>query len=107
MSICPIRHYSSAPKSSSQWIQTARAGFSIAHSRSHLFALALNRALATYWRKEVPTDSLGSPDFDKLAIQRSRLALDHSLETYRLGKSLRRKGFDVVNAMDEVFTVLV
>lgn len=83
-----------------------RAGLSIAHSRSHLFALALNRALAPYWSKDVSNDSLGAPDFDKLAITCSRLAVDHSLETYRLGKSLRRKGFDVAAALDEISNVL-
>jgi alanyl-tRNA synthetase len=83
-----------------------REGLSVAHSRSHLFALALNAALVPFWRKDVQTDSLGAPDFDKLAIQDSRITPGSSCEQYRLGKSLRRKGFDVAGAMVEAPVVL-
>lgn len=35
----------------------------------------------------------GNPAFDALAIQRSRIDARRSTDTYRIGKSLRRKGF--------------
>ena len=41
----------------------------------------------------VRTDSLGNPDFDAVAIESSRLDVTASTDRYRIGKSLRRKGF--------------
>jgi alanyl-tRNA synthetase len=41
----------------------------------------------------VRTDSLGNPDFDAAAIESSRLDVTASTDRYRIGKSLRRKGF--------------
>ncbi|NUP47699.1 MAG: metal-dependent hydrolase [Catenulispora sp.] len=71
-----------------------RAALSAAHTGCHLMALALNEALADRWRKEARTDGLGHPDFDSLAMDTSRIGLDASTDRYRLGKSLRKKGFD-------------
>lgn len=70
-----------------------RAELSIAHTACHLAALALDAALADAWTKSAPKDALGSAAFDALAIQRSRLHPCRSTDTYRIGKSLRRKGF--------------
>ncbi|WP_421336350.1 hypothetical protein [Aeromonas veronii] len=71
----------------------ARHALSLGHSGCHLAALALNRALVPYWRKEVSEcDALGQPDFDRLAIQSSRVEPCGSREQYRIGKSLRKKG---------------
>lgn len=71
----------------------ARHAMSLGHSASHLAALALNRVLQPYWRKAVnERDALGQPDFDRLAIQRSRVEPMGSQEQYRIGKSLRKKG---------------
>lgn len=70
-----------------------RHALSLGHSGCHLAALALNRALTPYWRKEVSElDALGQPDFDRLAIQSSRVEPCGSREQYRIGKSLRKKG---------------
>lgn len=66
-----------------------------AHSRSHLFAIALNATLAPLWSKPVLLDSRGSPDFDRLAISSSRIDEGGSTEIYRLGKSIRKKGLDI------------
>jgi alanyl-tRNA synthetase len=67
---------------------------SISHSRCHLVSLALNAALAEAWRKEPPArDSLGNPDFDKLAIVSSRIDETGSVDVYRIGKHVRKKGF--------------
>lgn len=70
-----------------------RAALSAGHTGCHLVAFALNAALADRWRKAVPTDSLGHPDFDSLAMVRSRIRPDGSIDEYRIGKSLRKKGF--------------
>ncbi len=71
----------------------ARHALSLGHSGCHLAALALNRALMPYWRKEVSErDALDQLDFDRLAIQTSRVEPMGSREQYRIGKSLRKKG---------------
>lgn len=71
-----------------------RAALSAGHTGCHLAALALNAVLADRWRKPVGTDGLGAPNFDQLAIVSSRIEPDGAVDTYRLGKSLRKKGFD-------------
>lgn len=73
--------------------QEHRAALSRAHTACHLAALALDAALAEAWSKQTPVDSLGNPSFDALAIQQSRIERDRSTDIYRIGKSLRRKGF--------------
>ncbi|MFB4281348.1 metal-dependent hydrolase [Nonomuraea sp. MTCD27] len=70
-----------------------RAALSYGHTACHLAALALNAALADRWRKEARPDALGSPDFDQAAITSSRIVPHGSVDVYRLGKSLRKKGF--------------
>lgn len=72
-----------------------RAALSAGHTACHLAALALDAALAEAWSKPAPTDALGNPAFDALAIQRSRIHPYRSVDTYRIGRSLRRKGFTV------------
>ena len=74
---------------------THRAALSTGHTGCHLAAVALNAALAGRWRKPVRTDGLGHPDFDQLAIVSSRIEPNGAVDTYRLGRSLRKKGFDV------------
>jgi alanyl-tRNA synthetase len=71
-----------------------RESVSHSHSRCHLVSLALNAALADAWRKEPPArDSLGNPDFDKLAILTSRIDERGSVDVYRVGKHARKAGF--------------
>ncbi|WP_104166891.1 metal-dependent hydrolase [Cryobacterium sp. N22] len=70
-----------------------RAALSAAHTACHLAALALDATLSAAWSKPVPTDALGNPAFDALAIQHSRIHPHRSTDIYRIGKSLRRKGF--------------
>lgn len=81
-----------------------RRDLSQAHTACHLAALALDHALADAWTKPAPLDALGNPAFDQLAIQTSRIEAKQSTDTYRIGKSLRRKGFDPasLDALDEV-----
>lgn len=71
-----------------------RAALSRGHTACHLASLALDAALADAWRKPAPLDALGAPAFDALAIQESRILPEGSRDVYRIGKSLRRKGFD-------------
>ena len=78
-----------------------RAALSRAHTACHVVALALNQVLADAWRKEVIRDGIGNPDFDKLALTSSRMTPDEARDTYRLGKSLRKKGFDTAALLDD------
>ncbi|WP_295118799.1 metal-dependent hydrolase [uncultured Leifsonia sp.] len=70
-----------------------RRALSSGHTACHLASLALDDALAGLWTKEVPVDGRGKPAFDQLAIASSRILPDGSLDEYRIGKSLRKKGF--------------
>ncbi|GAA1692884.1 hypothetical protein GCM10009792_10930 [Microcella alkalica] len=70
-----------------------RSALSAGHTACHLASLALDGALSDAWSKETPTDALGHPAFDQLAIVTSRIHEHGSADTYRIGKSLRRKGF--------------
>lgn len=72
-----------------------RTALSRAHTACHLAALALNEVTAEMWRKDPPRrDSLGNPDFDGLAVTRSRIGPGRSVDDYRIGKSLRKKGLN-------------
>lgn len=71
-----------------------RAALSRGHTACHLASLALDLALADLWRKDPGVDALGNPDFEGRANQTSRIHEDGSVDEYRLGKSLRRAGFD-------------
>lgn len=81
-----------------------RAALSAGHTACHLASLALDAALASAWTKPAPTDALGSPAFDALAIETSRIHPHGSVDVYRVGKSLRRKGFTAA-ALDELENV--
>ena len=74
--------------------ETRRARLSRGHTACHLASLALDRVVADLWRKDPGTDALGAPDFEGRANQSSRIHEDGAVDEYRLGKSLRRAGFD-------------
>lgn len=71
-----------------------RAGLSRGHTACHLASLALDLALADLWRKNPGADALGNPNFEARANQSSRIHEDGAVDEYRLGKSLRKAGFD-------------
>ncbi len=72
-----------------------RAALSLQHTGVHLAALALNQGAAQFWTKEhADVDSLGIPNFDKAAVTGSGITETASTDVYRIGKSLRKKGFD-------------
>ena len=74
---------------------TFRSALSLHHTGVHLAALALNRVASGFWSKDPQDpDSLGAPNFDKAAVTRSEISEEASTDHYRLGKSLRKKGFD-------------
>ncbi|MBS1675396.1 MAG: hypothetical protein JSS74_15685 [Actinobacteria bacterium] len=73
---------------------TRRASLSRGHTACHLASLALDAVLADLWRKEIGVDPLGNPDFEGRANQTSFIHPDGSVDEYRLGKSLRKAGFD-------------
>lgn len=78
-----------------------RRGLSAGHTACHLASLALDAALAEAWTKPVGGDALGHPDFESNACESSRIHEYGSVDVYRVGKSLRRKGFDVT-ALDDL-----
>ena len=77
-----------------------REALSAGHTACHLASLALDRALADAWSKDAPLDALGAPAFDSLAIESSLITEFGSRDVYRVGKSLRKKGFGVTSLDD-------
>ncbi len=71
-----------------------RHRLSAAHTACHLVAYAVNECTDHLWRKPAATNSRGHRDFDRAALVSSRHSLSGSVDVYRLGKSLHRKGFD-------------
>jgi alanyl-tRNA synthetase len=75
-----------------------RAALSAGHTACHVAALALNAVLADRWRQPLGSggriDGLGNPDFDQLAITSSAIHPYGATDTYRVGKSLRKRGFN-------------
>lgn len=84
--------------------ESRRAALSAAHSLCHLSGLALNERLAGLWSADrLPQrDSLGSPDFDGTALVRSEISETGFRDAYRLGKSLRKSGFQTARMADLV-----
>ncbi len=83
-----------------------RRALSSAHTACHLAALAMNSATAHLWRKDVRLDSLGKPDLDQLAMESSVMDEGGSIDVYRFGKSLRKRGFDPAGFADQVETIV-
>jgi alanyl-tRNA synthetase len=83
-----------------------RHALSAGHTGCHLASLALNAQLAAAWTKEVSADSLGHPNFDALAIETSTITEFGSLDVYRIGKSLRKRGFTPAALVDSLADVV-
>lgn len=67
------------------------------HSAGHLSYLALNKVLVEqgYWRKDADRkDPHGNYDFNSYAQVTSFVTPDKCLDTYRLGKTLRKRGLN-------------
>jgi alanyl-tRNA synthetase len=79
-----------------------RTSFSRGHSACHLAALALNETTARFWSKGPSRrDSRGFPFLDQIAVQVSRIEPNGSYDAYRVGKSLRKAGFDAAGFLAE------
>ena len=83
-----------------------RHALSAGHTGCHLASLALNAQLAGAWTKEVSPDSLGHPNFDALAIEVSTITEFGSVDVYRIGKSLRKRGFVPAALVDALADVV-
>jgi alanyl-tRNA synthetase len=79
-----------------------RHALSVGHTACHLASLALNAELAESWSKTVSADALDHPNFDALAIETSRIEERGSVDVYRIGKSLRKKGFVPARLADDL-----
>jgi alanyl-tRNA synthetase len=82
-----------------------RHALSAGHTACHLASLALNAQLATAWTKEVQLDGLGRPNFDGIAIETSTIGEYGSVDVYRVGKSLRKRGFTPA-ALDDLDAIV-
>ncbi len=74
------------------------------HSAGHIAYLALNKVLAqSYWRKDPDRkDPLGHPDFNSYAQETSFITPDKCVDTYRMGKTLRKRGLNSANVFEEL-----
>src|SRR5690606_10159229 len=79
-----------------------REALSLGHTGGYLASLALSRALAGRWSKDVPVDDLGSPNFDSAAHQSSRILERGSHDVYLIGKSLRKRAFVTEGLADAI-----
>lgn len=79
-----------------------RHQLSRSHTACHLTALALNRVTAAYWSKAVRRDSLGAPNLDQLAVQRSRISTNGSVDEYRFGRTLRKAGLRTAELLSDL-----
>jgi len=70
-----------------------RLALSAAHTGCHLVAYAFNEAVEGLWTKNARRDSRGNRNFDAAALLETRHHTGGSVDRYRLGKSLRKKGF--------------
>jgi alanyl-tRNA synthetase len=79
-----------------------RRRLSAAHTACHLLAYALNEVTHGLWRKPTATDSRGHHDLDAATCISTRHDIGGSLDHYRLGKSLRKRGFDSARFLDDL-----
>ncbi|MFM2621172.1 alanyl-tRNA editing protein [Vibrio owensii] len=74
------------------------------HSAGHIAYLALNKVLAqNYWRKDADRkDPHGNYDFNSYAQETSFVTPDKCLDTYRLGKTLRKRGLNSADMLSDL-----
>ncbi|MDR1481697.1 MAG: hypothetical protein LBI74_03635 [Synergistaceae bacterium] len=74
-----------------------------AHSAAHVMSFALNQSFAQRWRRKIPyIDDMGNPNFDAVALEKSNISPLSCVDRYRLGKSLKRRGFTVDGLKDDI-----
>lgn len=82
-----------------------RHALSAAHTGCHLVAYAFNQATHELWYKDSAVDARGHHDFDRAACVHTHHELTGSVDRYRLGKSLQRRGFQrnaLIERLDEM-----
>lgn len=79
-----------------------RLRLSAAHTACHLLAYSLNETTHGLWRKDAELDSRGHRDFDAASCIGTSHDVDGSRDEYRLGKSLRRRGFDTAAFLEQL-----
>lgn len=75
------------------------------HSAGHIAYLALNKVLVEngYWRKEADRkDPHGYYDFNSYAQETSFVSEDKCIDTYRLGKTLRKRGLNSADMLADL-----
>lgn len=75
------------------------------HSAGHLAYLALNKVLVDqgYWRKSADRqDPHGNADFNSYAQVTSFVTEDKCVDTYRLGKTLRKRGLNSADMLSDL-----
>ncbi|MGF1711181.1 alanyl-tRNA editing protein [Vibrio kagoshimensis] len=84
--------------------QVYQMSLSRGHSAGHIAFLALNKILsASYWRKDADRkDPLGSYDFNSYAQVTSFVTPDTCIDTYRLGKTLKKRGLNVADMLSNL-----
>lgn len=84
--------------------QEYQQALSRGHSAGHLSYLALNKVLANqYWRKDADRkDPHGNYDFNSYAQVTSFVTEDKCLDTYRLGKTLRKRGLNSADVLKDL-----
>ncbi|WP_299015793.1 alanyl-tRNA editing protein [uncultured Photobacterium sp.] len=88
--------------------QAYQQALSRAHSGGHLSSLALNKVLHhDFWRKDASRkDEMGHYDFHSYAQTESRVSEDCSTDTYRLGKTLRKRGLNSADLIEQLDAVV-
>lgn len=82
-----------------------RLALSTGHAAGHLASYALNEAIAPYWRKTVPLDTRGNPDFIRQTQDRSQVVPSGCQDGFRLGKSTRKAGLNVADLATDLEAV--
>ena len=81
-----------------------QAALSKGHSAGHLASYALNKVLEqTYWRKDASRkDVLNNRDFHSYAQVLSLVSENKSTDSYRLGKTLKKRGLNVAEMLADL-----
>lgn len=88
--------------------KTYQQALSRGHSAGHLAFLALNKVLTQqgYWRKDADRkDALGHYDFNSYAQETSYVTEDKCIDSYRLGKTLRKRGLNSAEMLENLAVV--
>lgn len=86
-----------------------QTSLSLAHTAEHLVSMALNKVLHEqgYWRKEADRkDPLGHYHFHNYAQEASRITPYAALVSYRLGKTLRKRGLNTHEMMEDLTSII-